>query len=100
MTGNTAPRWKGSPCCVPGAGTPSHILVFDLETGEGAIFAVWPGGDAASDLRKHRFGSVRSLSHSRMLYEQPKPFDVPPTVELPNAPADLYGYRRPGPEGA
>lgn len=32
--------------------TPEHLEVFDLQTGEGALFK--PGGSASHDLRKHR----------------------------------------------
>lgn len=34
------------------AGT--EIIVFDLQTCEGAAFSAWPGGLASSDLNKHR----------------------------------------------
>ena len=83
--------------------TPQHIWVLDLATGEGAYFML--GGLAAADLNKHRIWVCP-------LFE---PFltwlyawytakggdwweDLPRTVDLPDAPFAIYGYRRPGPD--
>jgi hypothetical protein len=78
----------------------NHILVVDLQTGEGAIFS--PGGSATADLNKHKiwvcpmfepflewlYGQVRSGSD---WFES-----LPVLVELPDAPFAMSGYRREG----
>lgn len=78
--------------------SPQHLLVVDLQTGEGAVFL--PGGLARADLRKHRIWVcpmfeaflewlyVQDLSDLRAL---------PRVIELPEAPMSHAGYRRPGP---
>jgi hypothetical protein len=77
--------------------TPEEIWVLDLATGEGACFR--PGLHGSAQLERHR---VRVCP----LYE---PFlqwllaqdltdlsALPPVVELPDAPAELFGHRRAG----
>jgi hypothetical protein len=80
---------------------PRRLLVMDLQTGEGALFQ--PGGSAHGDLGNHRIWvCVLFEAFLSWLYSQ----DVsdlaalPEIIELPDAPAGLYGYRRPGPAAA
>lgn len=80
-----------------------HVLAFDLQTGEGALFL--PGGFARSDLNKHRIWVCPLFEHFlTWLYEHVSNLadtwfeDLPRVVELPDAPFDMYGYRRPGPK--
>lgn len=81
---------------------PDHVLILDLATGEGAIFL--PGGYAKADLDKHQIWVCplfepfltwlyRHVSDLRETWWE----DLPPLVELPDAPPALTGYRRPGP---
>lgn len=73
------------------------ILVFDLQTGEGAFFK--PGGLASADLNKHRiwvcplFEPFLSWLYTQDLADLST---LPNLVELPNAEFDFRGYRRPG----
>jgi hypothetical protein len=77
--------------------TQQHILVFDLQTGEGALFK--PGGFAKYDLEKHKIWVCPMFGpFLAWLYEQPDPMSIPSLVELPNAEFALYGHRRPGPQ--
>jgi hypothetical protein len=75
-----------------------HLLVVDLQTGEGAVFR--PGGYATADLEKHRIW-VCPLFESFLawLYEQDLSDlgQLPARVSLPDAPFALRGYRRSGP---
>jgi hypothetical protein len=78
--------------------TPDHLLVMDLQTGEGAIFR--PGGMAVADLEKHRVWVCPMFEpFLEWLYRQDLgDLDgLPYLVELPDAPAAMAGYRRPGP---
>ena len=76
-----------------------HILVLDLQTGEGAIFL--PGGRAKNDLDKHRIWVCPMFEpFLEWLYKQPDPFAIPAHVDLPDAPFSMAGYRRRGPEDA
>lgn len=75
------------------------VWVLDLQTCEGAAFT--PGGYAAADLEKHRiwvcplFGTFLQWLYTQDLATA---FDaLPESVELPDAPFSLYGYRRKGP---
>lgn len=93
--------------------THDHVLVFDLQTGEGALFRL--GGSACADLRKHAVWVCpmfepflewlyewRSRASAEVVAagEDPTWFGSLPTlVELPGAPAAMVGYRRPGPDG-
>jgi len=76
-----------------------HILVLDLQTGEGAIFK--PGGLARADLTKHRvwvcplFEPFLEWLYQQDLTDLSK---LPRLVEFPNAEFALHGYRRTGPE--
>lgn len=85
--------------------SPTDILVLDIETCEGAIFS--PSGFAPADLVKHRIWVCPLFEHFlTWLYAQLEPMDpagwvawfetVPKVVELPDAPFELRGYRRPG----
>lgn len=79
-----------------GGWTHGHVLVLDLQTGEGAIFR--PGGKASYDLgHKHQIW-VCPLYEAFLdwLYQQDLTDlqKLPPLVELPDAPAGLCGYRR------
>lgn len=77
--------------------TPKHVLILDLQTGEGAVFR--PGGLPSADLNKHRVWVCPLFEpFLEWLYQQPDPFDVPDHVDLPEAEFLLAGYRRPGSE--
>jgi hypothetical protein len=81
--------------------SPDHLLVFDLQTGEGALFR--PGGYAKADLDKHRvWVCILFEPFLEWLYTQDlSDLDaLPDHVDLPHAPSGLYGYRRPGPDAA
>lgn len=75
---------------------PHHLLVLDLETGEGAIFR--PGGLASADLNHKHQVWVCPLFEPFLtwLYTQ----DVtdlaalPDLIDLPTAPFAQFGYRR------
>lgn len=76
---------------------PEHLLVVDLATGEGAIFAARPGGLAAADLDKHQIWVCPLFEpFLEWLYQQDlTDLDLlPQAVELLDAPALMYGYRR------
>lgn len=76
--------------------TPGHILVLDLQTGEGSIFR--HGGCAKADLDKHQIWVCPLFeSFLHWLYSQ----DVSDLKKLPQmvsvvAPSAIYGHRRPG----
>ena len=75
-----------------------HVLVWDLETGEGAIFR--PGGFATADLEKHRVWVCPMFEpFLEWLYEQDLRdlTALPSIVELPDAPFEGHGHRRQGP---
>lgn len=85
----------------------SHVLVLDLQTGEGAI--MFPGGHAKNDLDKHRVWvcplflpflewlwadwNERAPGHVDTWLDE-----LPHEVRLTGVPLQLAGYRRPGPE--
>lgn len=84
-----------------------HLWVLDLQTGEGAMFL--HGGLASADLNKHKIWVCPLFEpFLAWLYTQRLPDDLtlvdvwiqslPAYVELPDAPADMHGYRRPGPQ--
>ena len=78
--------------------SPSNILVFDLQTGEGAVFR--PGGLARADLEKHKIWvCVLFEDFLTWLYQQN--LDdlqaLPRVVDLDSESA-LWGYRRTGKE--
>lgn len=73
-----------------------HLLVLDLQTGEGAIFLI--GGSAKHDLDKHKIWVCPLYEPFLVwLYQQPDPMAIPDHVDLPDAPFAFSGYRRPGP---
>jgi len=75
---------------------PEHVLVLDLQTGEGAMFRL--GGLASADLDKHRIWVCPMFEpFLTWLYQQPDPFAIPAHVDLPEAEFAMAGYRRPGP---
>src|SRR6266568_9619596 len=75
--------------------TSDHLLVLDLQTGEGAIFR--PGGSARADLNEKHQVWVCPLFEPFMewLYKQDTPdlTALPDQVEL-DAPGAPFGYRR------
>lgn len=84
----------------------AHLLVLDLQTGEGAIFRL--GGSARADLQKHRIWVCPLFEpFLEWLYVVNGEVSVagwldslPGYIELPNAPSAMYGHRRPGPSEA
>lgn len=74
---------------------PGHILVLDLQTGEGAVFKL--GGSARADLAKHQIWVCPLYEpFLEWLYVQEDPMNVPALVDLPDAPFAFAGYRRSG----
>lgn len=76
---------------------PGHIIVFDLQTCEGAAFR--PGGIPSADIEKHRIWVCPLFEPLlKWLYEQDlSDLDrLPDSVELRGAPFALRGYRRSG----
>jgi hypothetical protein len=81
--------------------SPNSIVVFDLQTGEGALFR--PGGYAPADLNKHRVWVCPLFEpFLTWLYQQDLSdlSSLPDYVELPDAPFSMAGYRREGPPEA
>lgn len=77
--------------------TPNHILVLDLQTGEGGLFR--HGGSAPHDLNKKRIWVCPLFEPFLVwLYAQDDPLEIPSQVELDDAPFEFHGYRRPGPD--
>ena len=77
--------------------TPEHVLVLDLQTGEGALFR--PGGHAKCDLDKHQVWVYPLFEpFLKWLYEQDlAEIDrLPAVVKINNPASAMYGYRRPG----
>ncbi len=75
-----------------------HLFVFDIQTGEGAMFR--PGGLPHADLEKHAIWVCPMFEpFLEWLYAQDTThLDVlDRVIELPNAPRATRGYRRPGP---
>jgi hypothetical protein len=75
-----------------------HIMVFDLQTGEGAIFK--PGGHAPNDLRKHAIWVCPMFEpFLEWLYQQDLTdlTALPAHVDIPEAAFSFSGYRREGP---
>jgi hypothetical protein len=77
-------------------------IVFDLQTCEGTAFR--PGGRAKYDLDKHKIWVCPLFEpFLEWLYKQPQHDDLtalPDTIDLPDVPFALSGYRRNGPEKA
>ena len=77
-----------------------HLLIVDLQTGEGAMFK--PGGSARADLEKHKIWVCPMFPlFLGWLYEQnyANLHTLPSVIELPG-PMALRGYRRAGPQKA
>lgn len=77
-----------------------HLWVLDLQTEEGAGFR--PGGSAKADLDKHKVWVCPMFEpFLEWLYKQDLSDlnALPDTLNLPDAPLELYGYRREGSEG-
>lgn len=80
--------------------TPEHMLVLDLQTGEGAIFAPW--GLASADLnQKHKIWVCPLfepfLNWLYLRYRAGGMFETLPVhVDIPDAPFAMHGYRREG----
>lgn len=77
--------------------TPDHVLVLDLQTGEGAMLL--PGGCAAADLHKRRIWVCPLFEpFLEWLYQQDLRdlAQLPAHIDLPEAPFELRGYRRAG----
>ncbi len=77
-----------------------HLLVLDLQTGEGTVFR--PGGSAKADLNKHKIWVCPLYEpFLNWLYKQDLtdlaalPDEV--TFNLTEAPFEMSGYRRKGP---
>lgn len=97
-------RWKSKVC--PDSQLPllrqlgwnnEFIWVMDLQTGEGCT--VRHGGNARADLNRHRVWVCPLFEHwLAWVYKQDlaKIGEWPRLVYLPDAPFDLYGYRRAG----
>lgn len=78
---------------------PQCVWVLDLQTHEGASFR--PGGLVSADLDKHKVWVCPMFEpFLEWLYDQDlTDLDaLPSLVELPDAPAAMFGYRRGGPE--
>lgn len=80
-----------------------HLWILDLATREGAVFVL--GGLAKADLNEHRIHvCVLFEPMLEWLYEFHREHaetwweDLPRFIELPDAPAAVQGYRRPGPQ--
>lgn len=79
--------------------TAEHFLLVDLETGEGGIFR--RGGYARADLHKHQIWACPMFGPALDVIEQAADFDeLPDVLELPDAAAALFGFRRAGPLAA
>jgi hypothetical protein len=77
--------------------TDNHLMVTDIQTGEGAIFK--PGGLAQADLQKHKIWVCPLFEPFLVwLYRQDlSDLDkLPAVVKLPDAPSAYSGYRREG----
>ena len=73
----------------------NHLLVLDLQTGEGAVFN--PGGLAKADLDKHRVWVCPLFEpFLEWLYKQDLSNlgRLPDSIDLPDAKFALWGYRR------
>ena len=79
--------------------SPKHLWVWDLQTGEGAMFR--HGGYAPADLEKHRIWVCPMFEPFLVWLYQQDVSDLsklPKVINLPDAPFAVYGYRRPGPD--
>jgi hypothetical protein len=79
--------------------TPEHLLILDVQTGEGAVFS--PGGSVTHDLNKHKIWVCPMYEpFLEWLYRQDlSDLDkLPAFLDLKDAPFEWSGYRRPGPK--
>ena len=79
--------------------SPEHVIVFDLETCEGAAFA--PHGLARADLEKHKIWVCPLFEPFLIWLYQQDLSDItqlPSYVCLPEAEFQQFGHRRPGPK--
>ena len=94
------PGYEGGSMLAQRGWTDRHLWVCDLETGEGGFFLPGPGASPAADLAKHGlwvcviFDAFLAWLYRQDLTELAA---LPAYVDLPDAPADWRGYRRPGP---
>lgn len=89
----------GRPTIIARGWRASHVLVLDLQTGEGAMFRL--GGLARYDLQQHKIWVCPLFEpFLEWLYQQPDPLAIPDHVDLPDAEFDLRGHRRCGSTGA
>lgn len=105
MLGRFDTEWSHESAISPGmkllggrGWTPDHLLVLDIETGEGAVFKM--GGLAKHDLEKHRIWVCPMFEpFLEWLYQQDTADldKLPAMVDLKDAPFEMYGYRRCGP---
>jgi len=80
--------------------THQHLLVLDLQTGEGAIFL--PGGSAHHDLEKHKVWVCplfEPFLHWLWAQDTSDLSKLPNYVDLPDAPFLMAGHRRSGKGG-
>lgn len=76
---------------------PEHLLILDLQTGEGAVFR--PGGVVKHDLEKKRIWVCPMYEpFLEWLYRQDLSDlgKLPAFLDLKDAPFEWRGYRRPG----
>lgn len=76
-----------------------HLLVLDLQTGEGAVFYPSKDGSARSDLNKTKIWTCpMSEPFMEWLYQQDLSDiqELPDHIDLPHAKFDVAGYRRTG----
>jgi hypothetical protein len=76
-----------------------NIIVFDLQTGEGARFK--PGGLAVADLEKHKIWVCPMYEpFLNWLYKQDLSdlSKLPDSLDIPDAEFAMAGYRRKGPQ--
>jgi len=107
LVGHLDVEWSVASALEPGlrvlrscGASPEHLWVLDLVTREGACFR--PGGCPPADLQKHQIHVCPLFEpFLEWLYLQDtRDLDaLPALVNLPGAPAALWGYRRPGPGG-
>ena len=91
------PEYVGAPLLRTVCGwTDDHVIVFDMQTGEGGIFRM--RGNAHHDLDKHKIWvcpMFEPFLEWLLATDQPLK-DLPPLIELPDAPSAMQGYRREG----
>jgi hypothetical protein len=91
------PGYEGGGVVAARGWSRNHLWVLDLQTGEGALFL--PGGHAKADLDKHAIWVCPLFEpFLTWLYKQDLTHidELPAHVDLPDAPFEWAGYRRPG----